>query len=281
MALTLPVAGLADGAVWRVSNGASTVFLGGTMHRLAPQQYPLPREYQVAYDQSDVVVFETDIAAMRSPEVQARIAERSRLTDGETLESVLDPSTYEELAEYCNETGFPIEHLKPLKAVPAMLTLLTVTLTELGVTAPGVDEHFYRRARSESKDTRALESTDAQIDYLMSLDQGDPDHFVKRSLEDLREARNGGLDEGLRIWRQGAEDALIEHFLRDQMRYSPGVYQTLLVDRNLDWMRAIRRYIESDETELVLVGVAHLVGDDGLPALLSGEGFTVEKFSTQ
>lgn len=281
MALALPVAGLADAAVWRVTNGGSTVFLGGTVHKLAPQQYPLPREYRAAYDRSDVVVFETDIEAMRSPGVQSRITERSMLADGETLRSILEPATYGELTEYCAETGFPVERLERLRAVPAMLALLADALHSLGITAPGVDEYFHQRARSESKEIQALETADEQIEYLLSLDQGDPDHFVRRSIEELRDARRGGLEESLHVWREGRENALIEHFLQDQVLHTPDLYQSLLVDRNRQWMHALRRYIETPETELVLVGVAHMVGADGLVALLRNEGYRVEKYSVQ
>lgn len=275
MALALPVAGLADGAVWRVSGAESTLFLGGTMHRLPPDQYPLPAEYQAAYEQAELVVFETDIAAMRSPEVQSRLAARSRLPEEQTLASVLEPSTYRELERYCLETGFDIDHLTALRPAPAMLTLLTVVLDELGITAPGVDEHFFRRARADAKEVASLETADQQIDYLITLDQGDPDRFVSRSIADLREARSGNLVEGLGIWRRGREGPLIEHFLRDQMADSPRLYQVLLVDRNRAWMHTLRRYLKTARRELVLVGVAHLVGDDGLLALLAAEGYEV------
>lgn len=281
LALAVPVLGFADGAVWRVTNGASTVYLGGTMHKLSPQQYPLPEEYQAAYERSDVLVFETDIGEMQSLAVQSRIAGLSRLPGGQTLETVLDPPTHALLEGYCTETGAPLALLEPLKPVPAMLTLLSFTLQSLGVTAPGVDEYFFQKAQSDSKDLRALETVDEQIAFLLEMDEDDPDQFVQRSIEDLREARRGALEQGMRAWRGGKEQELIERFLQNEMLVSPGLYQSLVVDRNRAWMRSIRQYIDTPETELVLVGVAHLVGDDGLVALLRKEGFQVERYSRQ
>lgn len=278
-ALAVPVSGLAESAVWRVTGGASSVYLAGTVHKLTPRQYPLPAEYEAVYDLSDVVVFETDIGAMQSPDVQVRLAERSRLPQGETLRSTLSGPAYEALGEYCDEIGFPLETLETLRPEAAMLTLLAVTMQSLGITAPGVDEHFFERARSDSKDTLALESVDKQIELLMSLAGGDPDRFVEQSVDDLREARRGALVDGLQIWRDGEESALIEHFVNDQMLYSPEIYQSLLVDRNREWLHAIRGYIDTPETELVLVGVAHLVGDDSLVALLENEGYELERYS--
>jgi uncharacterized protein YbaP (TraB family) len=277
LALVLPAAGLADAAVWRVSGGPSPFYIAGTIHKLSPDQFPLPREYQAAYQRSEVVVFETDIAAMQSAEIQSRLAARSRLPDGETLETVLRPETWRALADYCADTGFAVEHIEPLRPAPAMLTLLAVALNELGVTEPGVDEYFHRRALADAKVTRALETPDEQIDFLLTLDQGDPDRFVMRSIADLREARRGGLETGLEIWRRGNESELVEHFLNGPLLETPELYQALLVERNRAWMESVRRFAATPETELVLVGVAHLVGEHGLPTLLAEEGFQVEK----
>jgi uncharacterized protein YbaP (TraB family) len=165
-----------------------------------------------------------------------------------------------------------------LEPVAAMLTLLTITIQSLGLTGQGVDEYFYAQARSDSKPFDALETPEQQIDMLLTMDQDDPNHFVQRSIEELREAREGRLQAELRIWREGDETALAEHFIRDQLLYSPSLYQSLVVDRNLDWMFTLRRYLETPETELVLVGVAHLVGEHGLLTLLQDEGYVVEKF---
>jgi uncharacterized protein YbaP (TraB family) len=278
LALTAPASSHAESAVWRVSSGESVTYLAGTVHKLPPDQYPLPEEYRAAYDRSDSLVFETDIAAMQQPAVQARIAELSALPAGMTLKLVLDDPAYEALVAYSEEIGFPIQLLEPLEPVPAMLTLLSITIQALGLTGQGVDEYFYARAQLDSKPVDGLETPEQQIDILLSMDQDDPSHFVQRSIEDLREARRGGLETGLRVWRDGDEAALVEHFLRAQMLYSPGLYRSLVVERNLEWMLALRGYFETPETELVLVGVAHLVGEDGLVALLRNEGYEVEKF---
>ena len=279
LTLAMPTAIFADTSVWRASNDSSVLYLAGTVHKLSASQYPLPAEYQSAYDHSDILVFETDIGAMRSPAVRDRIAAQSVLPEGRTLESVLGDSTCDLLRRYCEDVGFPIEQLRSLKPVAAMMTLLAGTLQSLGVTAPGVDEHFFSLAQSDSKAYRSLESVDRQIDYLLTMDEGRPDRFVRRSIEDFKRARQGELEDGIRAWRDGEEQALIERFLHDEMLSAPGLYQSLVVDRNREWMRSIRQYLESPGTEMVLVGVAHLVGSDGLVSLLRGEGYEVRRYS--
>ena len=63
----------ADAPVWRVTDGESTVYLGGTVHLLRPEDYPLPEEFDQAYEGSSEVFFETDISSMNDLSVQAQM----------------------------------------------------------------------------------------------------------------------------------------------------------------------------------------------------------------
>lgn len=274
----MPSALFAEASVWQVQSEQSTLFLGGTIHKLSEDAYPLPQEYQIAYDQSQLVVFETDIGRMQSPDVLAIIAQRSLFSDGESLATALNAETYAELSKYCKEIGFPIDIINSLKPVMAMLTLLAVNLQILGITAQGVDEYYYNIAKADNKSVGTLETVEQQIEYLMELDQGRPNQFVMESIEDLRDAReNGSLRKGIEAWYQGDESELYEHFIADQKQNFVELYQALVVNRNLDWLSKIEDYLESADTELVLVGVAHLIGEDSIVSLLRAKGYNVKK----
>ncbi|WP_315982855.1 TraB/GumN family protein [Aliamphritea spongicola] len=41
--------------VWKVSDGNETVYLGGTIHVLAEDDYPLPAAFQRAYAEAETV----------------------------------------------------------------------------------------------------------------------------------------------------------------------------------------------------------------------------------
>ena len=55
----------------------------------------------------------------------------------------------------------------------------------------------------------------------------------------------------------------------------PELYRTLFLKRNADWLPQVEAFIRSPETELILVGVAHLAGADGLVETLRRRGFEV------
>ena len=51
--------------------------------------------------------------------------------------------------------------------------------------------------------------------------------------------------------------------------------QSLVSDRNRDWMKHILTYIKNKST-FIAVGAAHLPGEEGLIQLLRDAGYTVE-----
>jgi uncharacterized protein YbaP (TraB family) len=52
------------------------------------------------------------------------------------------------------------------------------------------------------------------------------------------------------------------------MQAYPELYQAVVVDRNTRWVRQIQKLLDDDEDYLIVVGALHLVGPDGVPALL-------------
>jgi uncharacterized protein YbaP (TraB family) len=59
---------------------------------------------------------------------------------------------------------------------------------------------------------------------------------------------------------------------------NPSLYEVLLKRRNLAWADKLTAEMDrASGTELVNVGALHMVGPDGLPALLAARGFKVER----
>ena len=51
----------------------------------------------------------------------------------------------------------------------------------------------------------------------------------------------------------------------------------MLVERNQKWVKHIENLLGQDGNSLVVVGAAHLVGDDSILELLKRKGFAVEQ----
>ena len=53
------------------------------------------------------------------------------------------------------------------------------------------------------------------------------------------------------------------------------MYQRLLVDRNKAWLPKLEVLFARPRPAFVVVGAAHLVGTDGLIAMLRAKGYTI------
>jgi uncharacterized protein len=77
-------------------------------------------------------------------------------------------------------------------------------------------------------------------------------------------------------WRAGDAPAIERIVLKD-LRHEPELYQRLLVERNRNWLPQLEALFARKGPALVVVGAAHLVGPDGLVAMLKAKGYAIEQ----
>ncbi|MFL2839872.1 MAG: TraB/GumN family protein [Pseudohongiellaceae bacterium] len=267
---------MAETSVWRVSDGNNTVYLGGTVHLLRPSDYPLPEEYEQAYQASSELYFETDISSMSDLSVQAQMLQQLTYSDGRTLKTVLSEDAFTALEDYTATIGMPLVMLEQFKPGMIISTLQVLEFQRIGFTPQGVDAFFNTRALGDAKDIGALETIEEQIGFLAAMGEGNESEFILLSLEDL-ENTNALMEEMITAWRNGDERALQKLFVDDMQQRAPELFDSLLRQRNLRWMPQIEAMFEDPDTEFVLVGAAHLIGGEGLVQLLQGKGYEVSQ----
>ena len=271
----LPAALLAESSVWKVSKGEQSLYIGGTCHVLRSTDYPLPAEFDQAYEAADTLVFEIDPAAAQDPAFAMQLLAKASYTDGRTLKSVLSPEAYAALAAQGKQSGLPIELLNTLKPGMVMMMLTMQELTNAGVTEEGVDMYYHARGVKDGKSVDSLETPEFQIDLLTSMGEGIEDELVLYGLEDLKHMQKL-FDQLIGAWRSGDLAEIETLFISDMVDY-PELYSKLLVDRNRRWIPQIEAYLVTPEVEFVLVGAAHAASEDGILALLKNRGYSVEQ----
>jgi uncharacterized protein YbaP (TraB family) len=269
----------ADSPVWKISDGSRVLYIGGTIHVLSPEDYPLPAEFDLAYQRAEQLVLETDMEQMLSPAFLPVLMQRLTYTDGKSLKQFLSDNTYQKLNDYLTSRGIPIAGVLSFKPGMILSMITLVELQRLGQAGMGVDEYFSTKAKNEGKKMGQLETLDQQLDFISSMGEGDEDAFFVQMLEDLQR-----LPEILKsmksAWRAGDTKKLEDIALKPLALQSPQVYDDLLLSRNKQWLPKIESMLRSEEVELILVGALHLVGVDGLLQQLSLRGYTVEALST-
>jgi uncharacterized protein YbaP (TraB family) len=263
-------------SVWKITKGDNSLYLGGTSHLLRSSDFPLPAEFDQAYDAASVVYFETDIKRIISPEMQQIVMQRGMFTDEKTLETALSPGAWKAVQDYCTKNGLPVAQL--IKFRPWLFTMFVsvMELEKLGVSQAGADLHYFNRATEGGKSLGALESFESHIDFVTGMGAGQESEMILQSLEDLNELpeKLGAL---LNAWREG-DTATLDRLINAELRAKyPKIYTSLIVERNNNWVPILEKLAGTPETEFVLAGVGHMAGPEGLLAQLEQRGYTVEQ----
>ena len=77
----------ADTSVWEIKSASDTLYLGGTVHLLRPGDYPLPDEYEQAYQAASEIYFETDLNSMSDMSVQVQLLQQLSYSDGRSFKN--------------------------------------------------------------------------------------------------------------------------------------------------------------------------------------------------
>lgn len=266
----------ADTSVWSVRSGDNVIYLGGTVHLLRPSDYPLPAEFEEAYQASSELYFETDIASMSDLSVQAQMLQQLTYGDDESLSTILSEEAYTALSEYTATAGLPIAMLNKFKPGLLISTLQVLVFQSMGFTPQGVDAFFHNQAVEDGKSEGQLETIQEQIGFISAMGEGNESEFILLSLQDL--AETGDVMEGMiGAWRSGNTERLSSLFVEDMKEETPALYDSLLLQRNLKWIPQIDRMLQDADTEFVLVGAAHIVGENGLLDLLAKQGYEINQ----
>ena len=272
--LLLALPAHAQSPVWKVEKDANLMYIGGTMHLLTARDYPLPSAFETAYQRSGRLVFETDLAKMKSPQFQQYMLAELSYSDGRNLQQVLRADTYRSVAEFFTARGVPMASVENFKPGMVATMMAMVELQRLGLAGVGVDSYFNQRADKEQKAKGKLETAEEQISFIANMGIGREDEMLAYNLADLENLP--ALWESMnQAWRSGDMHALEEISASSLRDGFPEIYQALLVDRNNAWIPQIEAMSQTAEVEFVLVGALHLAGSDGLLAMLSRRGYKI------
>lgn len=274
LVFTLPA--FATSPLWKVSKGNDHLFIGGTIHMLGKSDYPLPPEFETIYNQSEQLVFETDMQKLQLPETQMKMVQLLSYQDGSTLKDHLNPDTYQALADFANKSGMPIAMIERFKPGMASTMLTIIELKKLGVDAEGVDSFYNSKASQDSKMLGKLETVDEQLNFLATLGEKNPDEFIAYTLRDMKELPKL-FGEMKTAWRSGDINKLAEIGVIPMKKDFSETYQNLIIKRNKAWIPQIEAMIKTKEIEMILVGILHLSGGDSVLKQLEILGYRIEQ----
>jgi uncharacterized protein YbaP (TraB family) len=266
------------GLVYQVEGPNGRFYLAGSMHLLHAERASLPAPLERAYRNSASIVMEIDTDDGDAQDAGARLLEAAQLAPDTSLHALLGEARWNTVRTALAEAGFDAERASRFEPWGLALLLTQAGFARQGYTsAAGVEQQWTERARRDGKPISGLETAAMQIALLDGLDMNVQRQMLDLTLEEVQEMPQM-LDELDDAWRAGDLQRL-EALLLEGYRQMPELYTALLVERNRRWVSQIRAWPTTSPPRLVLVGALHLVGEQGLPALLQRAGYTVERLT--
>jgi hypothetical protein len=261
--------------VWIVRSHDATLVLFGSIHLLPAGLDWRPAALDDALASADEVWFELPITAKAGEEAAAVSLARGALPKDKRLTAMLSADETERLVEAAITLHCAPEAIDQMQPWMAELTLSVAEDAKSGADASsGVEDQIEAQA-APTVARRSFESAGEQIEFLAGApvkDQlaslnwtvgeivGDPGSY-QRVVDEWMAADLVGLE-------RDANDPL--------QRVSPRLYQRLIVGRNRRWVGELATRLKSPGKIVVVVGIGHLIGPQGLPALLRARGLEVE-----
>lgn len=265
---------IAETSVWKVSKGDDFIYVAGTVHLLPASEYPLPSAFAEAYRQADTLVLEAPLP--ESMAEQQQMLKSLQYPAGQTLSKQLNPSVRNELHQYLQNLGLPVAMVDNFKPGFVAMQLTLVEMSKAGLSGDGVDKYFLTQAKTAGKPLQFLETLEFQIELIAQLGAEDPNAFIKMSLAEAKDS-SAMLKKLIKAWRAGDMDFIEREVLLKAKQDDATTYRLMFSDRNQRWLPQLQQMFQQPGHELVMVGAAHLPGNDGVLQLLQQAGFTLKQ----
>jgi uncharacterized protein YbaP (TraB family) len=262
--------------LWKVQSGANVMYLAGSVHALTASAYPLNPVYQRAFDASSALVEEIDLAEADPLTAAPGLLAKGMYQDGRTFDHVVSRQTLALVEEKLKNTPLALDLIQPMKPWMVMLMLEAIGAQEAGLDPDlGLDKHFYDLASGNGKTVIGLETAESQMDRFDKMPEPMQEEMLRSELTEM-DSENKSLHELLTAWQTGDAPA-IEKMLIGSFSNNPAAYNSLVLERNRNWMPQLENCLRRSSPCFVVVGAAHLVGPQGLLAMLQQKGYRLEQ----
>jgi uncharacterized protein YbaP (TraB family) len=265
-----------SGFLWKATKGGHSSWLYGTIH-VAQRSWMVPGPHVLkALQASDVIALELDPT---DPDINARLQRAIvRRPGAPELSPALEARLRAQMAAECLAPSL-LEGLRPeMRAV----TVEVMGGRRIGLfPAFGIDVVIAGMGRGMKKPIRSLETPESQASLLVSDDPRETEHSVSDILDELESGNAPRILGRLASdWHRGDLDDLGTYADWCGCLSTPeqrADFVKLVDDRNPLMASRIAQWHAEGTSLFVAVGTLHMLGDNGLPALLRARGFVVDR----
>jgi len=261
-------------SMWRIDGARNSIYLLGSIHMLREKDYPIPSAIYKAYEEAETLIMEIDMDDIDPVAEQAIATELGLIQDGRALRDLMGPEQYAEAESLAEDLQIPLQLLEKSEPWYAAINVEMMMLMRIGFNPMhGVEFHLSEFAQRDNKEILGLETTRQQLEFLDNLSPEVQRDMLIQTMSNSMELTEI-MDEMINAWYYGDVEYLEKTLLAD-MQDLEELHETIVVNRNRNWVEKIQKLLNEKDDYLIIVGALHLVGEEGVPHLLSQRGHNV------
>ena len=273
--LSLAMAGTAAALppVWVVRGKDSELVLFGSVHVLPKALAWAPPQLTQALKDADDLWFELPIDPASAAETSQLATANGLLPPDQSLFRLLGPKDAARLQALAAAYGASPVLLDRLKPWLAEIALASAQYKKSGAdAASGAEEAISAMAPQARR--AAFETPAEQIGLLSGGPLEEQLVSLRETISEMEE-KPDEYDVLVKAWVDGDLGVLTREALDPLKKTTPDLFRRLVTDRNARWTRALDARLKDHGRTVVVVGVGHLLGSDGVPARLRALGYSV------
>jgi len=261
--------------VWIVRDADSELVLFGSVHLLPPGLDWRPPPLTQAVESADDVWFELPIDAASEAQTAQLAAQLGLLPPGQSLFKLLPPSDAQRLMKVAKLYAVDLAVLDRLQPWLADVALSGAAFQKAGAgVQDGVEKAVAAQAPARVQ-RRAFETPREQVEILSGAPMAEQIASLVETVKSMEDDPDA-FDALVKAWMAGDLKTLDEEALEPIRKASPTLFRRLVTDRNARWTLTLDERLKGHGRTVVVVGMGHLIGPDGVPARLRALGYEVE-----
>ncbi|MGF1579376.1 MAG: TraB/GumN family protein [Gemmataceae bacterium] len=265
--------------VWEISSKTNKIYLAGSVHLGFEGLYPLPKEIEKAFANSQKLAVEVNVDNIPGFQI-LKILAQGTYKGGKTLTSEVSQETAKKLKDYCEANNVPIKIVNRYKPWMASMLLTELMAKKAGFDmTKGLEKHFLKKARKTGKTVLELESMKLQLELFVGFDKGLQERMLLDTLSDAKDYKKV-IDRIFAAWKTGDLEKMHKIAILDPQKVEPKLktlYVKMFDERNVKMTEKIEGYLKGDDIVFVLVGSGHIPGEKGILKLLRDKGYKIRQ----
>ncbi|MFT4925441.1 MAG: hypothetical protein ACI8WB_001534 [Phenylobacterium sp.] len=258
---------------WQLEHKGVKSYALGSVHLGKPSMYPLPEPIMAGFKATETLVVEVDPGQENHALMRELVDEFGKDKKRDIL-SWLSKPTQHKYQAYCQKLSIPCHLFGNYRPWLVSVTLASHSFMRSGFDAKlGIDQYFLAQANNK-KPVIELETLESQFALFAGMSAALQEEMLLQSMtEDSEDFINL-----VNMWSKGDEKGMIKMFseVKDPALKTLFV-EKMLIERNHGMAGGLLGELKRGKTLFVVVGTAHLIGEQNVLSLLQKGGIKVTR----